>query len=148
MNLIERNPTKALELTSSLRETARQRVIDSVIEAAANEHLQNYLKLHVFRDGEVRWTEFNNRSSDIIDDQAKTFSPVPSVATVGTGSYQCNCGHCNDSGYESKAAAIDDAVGDSDLFELEQSMLERFDAIPVGYFDDENEAWEALQEVR
>ena len=121
----------------NLRETARQSVIENVVEAAIKEHLQNYFKLHIFRDGEARWVEFSDRSSGIIDAQAKTFSPVPSIATVGTGGYQCNCDHCNDAGYESKSAAIDDAVGGSDLSELEASMLERFDAIPVGYFDDE-----------
>jgi hypothetical protein len=145
--------------TTTLRETARQTVIDSVPERAANEHRRNYRKLHVYRDGDVHWTEHINHSDDIIDSGADHFAAIPSVACVGTGSYVCNCDYCNEvyseqdealaaeqgreydkaAKYQDDEEAISDAVANSDLSDLEADMLAEFDQIPVGYFSDEEE---------
>ena len=146
--------------TTNLRSSARQTVIDSVSERATYEHKRNFHKLHVYRDGDVRWTEHINRSDDIIDSGADHFAAIPSVACVGTGSYTCNCDFRNevysekDEAYAieqgreyDKAAkyadddeAIADAVANSDLSDLEADMLAEFDAIPAGYFSDEEDA--------
>jgi len=142
-----------------MRETARQAVIDAVNEAAAWGHRRNYHKLHVWRDGDVRWSEYINRTDDTIDRGADHFAAVPSVACEGTGSVTCNCDWCNevysaedearaldedrvyhkDEKYKDQEAAIADAVADSDLSDLEAAMLAEFDRIPAGYFNDEEE---------
>lgn len=143
---------------TTIRATARQAVIDSVPERAALEHARNYHKLHIWRDGAVSWSEHINRSDDIIDSGAKHFAAVPSVACVGTGSYACDCDYCNeiydadnearaaergeeydkDAKYSTTQEAIDDAVSNSDLSDVEDAMLAEFDEIEVGYFDDED----------
>jgi hypothetical protein len=122
---------------TSLRLTAHQNIIDSVTEAASKGHERNYEKLHVRRDGSVSWFESINASDDIIDGHADHFCAVPSVVTVGTGSYACNCDYCEDKGYETRADAIADAVAESDIAFLEESMLKALDGIPAGYFNDE-----------
>jgi len=123
--------------TATLRQSARELVSASVTEAATKGHEQNYEKLHVYRNGTVQWFESINKTDDVIDRHADHFTAVKSVVTVGTGGYACNCDHCNDTGYESKADAVADAVS-CDLSDLEQSMLDTFDEIPNGYFDDED----------
>ena len=143
----------------TLRDTARELVADSVVEAAALDHQRNYHKIHIRRDGTVSFTESINRSDDLIDDGADHFAAIPSVATVGTGSVVCNCDYCNevynetdeqlakddgrsydkDAKYATHADAIADAVANSDLGDMESDMLARFDEIPAGYFDDEDE---------
>lgn len=145
--------------TTKLRAAARQAVIDNVRERATLEHRKNYHKLHVYRDGDVDWTEHINRSDDIIDRDAKHFAPIPSVACVGTGSCACNCDFCDmiysevdeafalengreydkSSKFQTQEDAITDAVAESDLWELEADMLREFNEIPVGYFNDEDE---------
>jgi hypothetical protein len=42
-----------------------------------------------------------------------------------------------DAKYENVSDAIADAVGASDLSDLERTMLDALNEIPVGYFDDE-----------
>jgi len=143
--------------TKTLRSAARELVAESVTEAAALSHERNYHKLHIRRDGSVNWSESINRSDDIIDDRADEFAAVPSVITTGTGSFACNCDHCEDvydaadeamaveqgreydkaAKYASRADAIADAVSESDLTDIENAMLAAFDEIPEGYFDDE-----------
>ena len=143
--------------TTTIRETARQSVIEQATEYCRLSHERDYSKLHVYRDGSVRWNEFNNESSDIIDSDADHFCAIQSVATVGTGSYCCNCQHCNevynaveeeraiedgrkydkDSKYATFAEAITDAIGASDIGEVEEMLAKNFDAIEVGYFTDE-----------
>jgi hypothetical protein len=144
---------------TTLRSTARQAVIKSVSEAAAYDHQRNYHKLHIDRDGDVRWTEHINQSDDIIDSGADHFAAIPSVAVAGTGSICCNCDYCDevyyaedeqlakdqgrdydrDAKYADEGEAIADAVANSDLSGLEADMLAEFDAIPAGYFNDEEE---------
>lgn len=145
-------------IKTSLRETARQRVIDNVSECAAYQHRHHYHKLHIHRNGDVEWTNHINTTDDFIDRDADHFAPIPSVATVGTGSYACNCEYCNmvyherdeafakendrpydrTEKYETQEEAIADAVADSDLSDLEADMLAEFDRrISAGYFDDE-----------
>ena len=142
----------------TMRDTARRFVIeDEIAERLRLEHERNYHKLHVHRDGTVGWSEYNNESSDTIDDRAEGFAAIPSVAMVGTGSYVCNCDHCNqvfnaddqeraiedgreydkDAKYATREEAVVDAVVNSDTAEVEEDMLRAFDAIPTGYFDDE-----------
>lgn len=99
----------------TLRETAKQNVIDSVTEAATKQHERSYEKLHVNRDGTVSWFE----------------------SSVCTRSFGCNCDYCNDC-YDD--GAIADAVGDSDLSGTEEQMLSRVGDIPLGYFNDEAES--------
>jgi len=143
--------------TTTLRSEARLKVIDSVAECADYEHRKTYHKLHVYRDGDVRWTQHLSQSDDIIDSGAARFQAVPSVACVGTGSHCCNCDYCDDvyypeaealaieqgrkydkdSKYADDDAAIADAVANSDLSDMEADMLEHFDTIPAGYFGDE-----------
>lgn len=118
------------------RDTARQNVIDSVNEAARKSHGRNYEKLHVLRDGTVSWFESINRTDDIIDPEAGGFQAIQSVGTYGTGSFGCNCDHCQDAGYASKEEAVDDAVW-CDQSDIETAMLAALDAIPAGYFADE-----------
>ena len=131
--------------TTTARETARQLVIDSVSEAAHKSHERNYEKLHVHRDGTVSWFESINRSDDLIDSEADGFALIPSVITVGTGGYACNCDYCNDIGKVidgevlTAEDAIGNAVGDADLSDMEADMLRNFDEIPVGYFGDERD---------
>jgi hypothetical protein len=142
---------------SIMRSTARQCVIESVTERAGYEHRSNYHKLHIRRDGSVNWLEIINKSDDIIDDQADHFRAVRSVACVGTGSFACNCDFCSEvyhpldetlaieagrkydraAKYDSVAEAITEAISNSDLTGIEADMLAEFDAIPAGYFDDE-----------
>jgi hypothetical protein len=142
-----------------LRSAARQSVIDSVSDCAAYGHQRNYHKLHIGRDGYVRWAEHINQSDDIIDSGAERFSAIPSVACAGTGSICCNCDYCDevyyagdeqlakdqghyydrDAKYADEDEAIADAVANSDLSGLEADMLAEFDAIPAGYFNDEEE---------
>jgi len=121
--------------TITLREIAWQAIIDSVYEGAANGHRRNYHKLHIYRDGDVRWTEHIDRSDDIIDRAADHFAAIPSVACVGTGPYACNCDYCNEIG--DKEEAIREAAANSDLSDLEAAMLAEFERVPTGYFDDE-----------
>ncbi len=128
------------------REIARKNVIDSVTEAATKSHGRNYHKLHVWRYGSVSWFESDNPSSDIIDAGADGFRAVRSVARMGTGGYDCNCDHCKDAGYANKADAIADAAG-CDLSDIQESMLGEFDAIEVGYFDDESQLASAIEAV-
>lgn len=124
----------------TLRETAKQNVIDSVTEAATKQHERNYEKLHVYRDGTVSWFESINRTDDIVDRHADSFQAIPSVCTVGTGGYACNCDHCNDPNYATLPDAIAGAVGDSDLSDTEKQMLSSLGDIPLGYFNDEAES--------
>lgn len=131
------NERDEMKNTMTLREKAAEMIQASVKEAATKQHERNYEKLHVLRDGTVSWYESTNKSDDIIDRHADGFAPVPSVITVGTGSYTCNCDHCNDSGYETIGDAIADCVGSSDLSDIEATMLKNLDEIEVGYFDDE-----------
>jgi hypothetical protein len=134
------------------REQARQEISDQVADVAAQEHRPNYRKLHIRRDGTADF--------DLIDDKAEHFAAIPSVACVGTGGYACNCDYCNEvycaadearaaedgrkydreAKYETQEDAISDAVGDSDLSDLEARMLAALDEIEVGYFDDEEAA--------
>jgi hypothetical protein len=142
----------------SLREIAREAVIGQVQQAERYSHQRNYEKLHVRRDGTVSWFETINESSDLIDDQAETFCAIESVITTGTGSYACNCDWCNEvyhpdleklaqeqgrpydrsSKWDTQEDAIEAAVSDSDLTGIEAGMLQRFDAIAEGYFNDES----------
>ena len=141
--------------------TIRQTIIDSISDRAAEyehkSHELNYEKLHVYRDGELRWTESINASDDIIDSEAEGFAAIPSLATTGAGSCSCNCDYCNevysakaeeyaieqgrkyvrDEKYATHEDAINDAVANSDLSDIETMMLEALDEIPVGYFRDE-----------
>src|SRR5208337_319090 len=141
----------------TIRKTARELVIEQVSAAATKAHERNYEKLHINRDGSINWSECINKSDDVIDRYADHFSAVPSVITVGTGSFGCNCDYCDevynadveasclwiegkydrDNKYDSYADAIADAVSNSDLSDLESSMLASFDSIEIGYFDDE-----------
>lgn len=125
----------------SLRQMARQYVIDSVTECATKSHEQDYNKLHVWRDGTVSWSESFSKSDDIIDRQASDFRAVESVACVGTGSLVCNCPHCDlvgtPNGYTTQAEAVRDSIGEYGTGDVEEGMLAEFDAIPAGYFDDE-----------
>lgn len=143
--------------TATFREIARQGVIDSVSDAATKMHERNYKKLHINRDGTVSWFECINKSDDLIDGKADGFQAIRSVVTVGTGSTDCNCDHCNevysvldektakdqgreynaDEKYQTYEDAIANAVGDSDLSELEGDMLSKLDHIEIGYFSDE-----------
>lgn len=139
----------------TLRSIAQQAVIEAVTDRAAYEHMPNYYKLHVYRDGAVGWTEHIDRLSDIIDSHAEHFAAVPSVCCVGTGSYACNCEYCNarisalhsddepipQGCYETRDEAIQAAVADSDLSGLEADMLAQLDAIPLGYFNDEESVY-------
>jgi hypothetical protein len=142
----------------TLREKATQNIVASAPEYAAYEHERNYRKLHVRRDGSVAWSEFIDRHSDLIDEQAQGFAAVPSVATVGTGSCMCNCDYCisvydaaeeataiedgreykREEKWESRAEAVREAVAASDLAGIEEMMLARLDEIPQGYFNDED----------
>jgi len=146
-------------MENTLRTTARELIVASVTECAEYDHMRNYRKLHVYRDGSINWSECINKSDDIIDSQAEGFQAVQSVACVGTGSIDCNCDYCNEvynaeseafahergreydksTKYDSQAEAIADAVSNSDLSGLEADMLAEFDSIPVGYFNDEPE---------
>lgn len=148
---------ETIRTTMTMRETARKNVIDSVTEAATKSHERNYEKLHVLRDGTVSWFESTNKSDDIIDRQADGFAAIPSVGTFGTGGYACNCDYCDevysavdeqnaiDDGreydksakYATQTDAIADAVGNSDLGDIEAEMLRQLDSIEAGYFDDE-----------
>ena len=143
--------------SGSLRSAARQAVIDAVAVRAAHEHQRNFHKLHIYRDGHLRWSEHINQSDDIIDSRADQFGPIPSVACVGTGTHSCNCEYCNEvysatdeayaieqgeeydksTKYADRYEAIADAVANADLSELEADMLAQLDAIEIGYFDDE-----------
>ena len=143
--------------TETLRIKARQAVIAAVPDAATHQHRPNYHKLLIERDGTANWTEFLNKWEDLIDSDAYGFAAVPSVACVGTGAVVCNCEHCNDvynavdearaieegreydrsEKYATAEEAISDAVANSDLDSLEIDMLAEFEAIPLGYFDDE-----------
>jgi hypothetical protein len=123
---------------TTLRETARQNVIDSMREAAAFSHRRNFHRLHVRRDGTVTWFDSISKSDDIIDDRADGFAPIPSVGVWGTDGYACNCDFCSDAGYEGDIdAAIADAVGAGLDDSIEEEALRAFDEIPAGYFDDE-----------
>jgi hypothetical protein len=156
---------------ATLRSAARELVIEQVPGAAHKGHERNYEKLYVHRDGDVRWTECINKSDELIDDQSdsRSIAAIPSVCTVGTGSFSCNCDYCNavfdqtgedlaadsarfvdsaaqaearqkyrnEHSYASETEAVDDAVANSDLEDLEALMLAQFDAIEIGYFDDE-----------
>jgi hypothetical protein len=127
----------------TLRETARQSVSEELTTAAQLGHETNYNKLHIYRDGTVSWTESINRSDDLIDSQAEGFCAIPSVITTGNGSISCNCDYCNEIGNEVDGVeytakdAIQDAVADSDLTDTLDMMLNNFDEIAIGYFDDE-----------
>ncbi len=79
---------------SNLRSIARELAIEQVSAAASKEHEPNYGKLHIYRDGSVRWTEHINQFDHIIDGEAEYLCAIPSVACVGTGSYSCNCEYC------------------------------------------------------
>lgn len=123
----------------SIRETARESVIAEAPARCAYEHKRNYWKLHISRDGEVRWDEYADQHSDIIDRGAKGFAAVPSVARVGTGSCACNCDYCAGPFTDTwtQDDAIQQAAEDSDVADVERIMLEAFDKIHVGYFSDE-----------
>lgn len=141
---------------TTLRNAARELVTEEAHEAAKKAHARNHHKLHVRRDGTLNWFESINQSDDIIDDGADHFCAVRSVITVGTGSCACNCDHCDavyspeaeqdakergdaydrDSKYETAEEAILGAAGENASY-LEDDMLREFDAIPAGYFDDE-----------
>ena len=149
------------EAVMTKREQARQEISDQVADVAAQEHRRNYRKLHIRRDGTADFGfDCINTSDDLIDDKAEHFAAIPSVACVGTGGYACNCDYCNEvycaedearaaedgrkydreAKYETQEDAISDAVGDSDLSDLEARMLAALDEIEVGYFDDEEVA--------
>jgi hypothetical protein len=128
------------QTTTTSRQTARAAVLAQVSARMRREHLMQYHKLHVRRDGTVNWFECINKSDDIIDGGANHFAAVPSVCCVGTGSCVCNCLHCDDKDYASQEEAISDAVLDADDSFAEAEMLAALDAIPVGYFDDETDA--------
>jgi hypothetical protein len=152
--------TQSMEDVTTLREKARTAVHEEVQKRAELEHSRNYHKLHIRRDGSIHWTESIDRASDIIDDGADHFAAVKSVVCVGTGSCTCNCDYCNDvysaddeqlakdegrtykadEKYPTEHDAIADAIANSDLTEIEQAMLEQFDEIEQGYFDDEQAA--------
>jgi hypothetical protein len=143
----------------TLRSTARDLVIEQVSAAAHKQHERNYEKLHINRDGSVNWSESINESDDIIDRYADHFCAVPSVITAGTGSYSCNCPFCDEIGKYLTAdgskvvdadspeaeggeeidadLAISNAVSDNGTSDLEDEMVAAFDAIDIGYFDDE-----------
>ena len=143
---------------TTLRGAVRSLINDDVLfDASRLGHIRNYHKLHVRRDGSLNWFESINKSDDIIDSGADHFAAVPSLITVGTGSCTCNCDHCNDvydaadealakeqgreydkdAKYPRFEDAIADAVADGGTEELERIMSEALDAIPEGYFDDE-----------
>jgi hypothetical protein len=122
-----------------MREQARELVIEQVPERARLDHCRNWHKLHVHRDGSLNWFETFDRNNDIIDDDAPSFAAIKNICVVGTGSHSCNCDYCNDAGFDSIDDAIHAAVVDSDLSGVEENMLANFDAIEVGYFDDEEQ---------
>jgi hypothetical protein len=144
---------------TTLRSAAREAISQELTDAARKEHESNYEKLHIYRDGSLSWCEFIDQNSDLIDDEADGFAPIPSLITVGTGSVACNCDYCNmvysatneayaladgrpyarEDMYTTLDEAIADAVANSDLDDLERTMLDALDEIPVGYFDDEAE---------
>jgi len=138
---------KETKMTMTLREQARDFVTDQAGKYAELDHARNYHRLHVRRDGSVAWTEFHDSSSDLIDGQANHFCAIHSVARVGTGSYVCNCDYCGSVVYPQNrqdettdrqlAEAVQMAVDDSDLDSIAAAMLEKFDGIEAGYFDDE-----------
>ena len=149
----------------SLRENAEAAVIEAVSAAAIRQHEPNYGKLYIERDGTVSWREFISASSGSIDREADGFREVPYVILAGTGWARCNCDYCNAiydvreerealadgreydraAKYGTQAEAINDAVNNSDLSDLEQGMLTAFATIKLGYFNDEPDA--ALQGV-
>jgi hypothetical protein len=129
-----------METTKSLRDAAREAIQDAVTEAARQSHQRNYHRLHIWRDGTITWDEFLDQSSDTIDCEADQFAPVPTITMQGTGGFRCNCDYCESAKrgeYQSQEKAIDDAIADSDLSDLETGMLKALDAIPAGYFADE-----------
>jgi hypothetical protein len=131
---------------NTLREKAIEMIQASVTEAATKDHQRNYEKLHVLRNGTVSWFESINKSDDIIDQHADGFAAIPSVVTVGTGGYGCNCDHCNEIGktIDGEVVTAEDAiyncVSDSDLSGLDSRMVDAVDEIEIGYFDDEEVA--------
>lgn len=143
---------------TTLRSAAQAAISEQLTEAARKGHERNYEKLHVYRDGSLSWFESIDKNSDLIDGEADGFAAIPSLITVGTGSYACNCDYCNmvysatdeanaladgrkyyarEDMYSTTDEAIADAVANSDLDDLERTMLDALDEIPVGYFDDE-----------
>src|ERR1035437_5996148 len=80
--------------TTTLRATARQTVMDSVSACAGKRHEEAYQTLYVYRNGVVDWDWHYDQNEQRIDKWAKTLDTIPAVATVGTGSFRCNCDYC------------------------------------------------------
>lgn len=114
------------------RETARQALAAEVPAYIQKQHEKNYEKLHVWSDGSLCWREYINQSDDTIDGRAARFQAVPSVACVGTGSVSCDCDWCRDGG-DIESYDMDGSENDA----IEACMVEQFDTIERGYFDDE-----------
>lgn len=127
------------ETPTTLRAAIAAQIDLLAVEADKKSHRRNYSKLHVMRDGTVRWGEFINLSDDLIDDRADRFQAIANLCVVGTGSCECNCDYCSDSNYESIEDAIGDAVCDGDRSMMESDMQAELDRIPAGYFADEDE---------
>ena len=124
----------------TLRNKARETMTEEeVANAARMSHELNYHTLHIYRNGTMRWHEAHNENDDLIDRDADHFQALPSVIRVGTGTTDCNCHYCDAAREEGQDhdEAIRFALSESDLTGLERMMLNEFDLIPIGYFDDE-----------
>ena len=140
---------------SSIRTTALDAALTQVLAAARKSHELNYETLYVGTDGEVYWSESINKSDRQYYRDRPGMVYIESLLQVGTGSWSCNCDHCNmvgqPDGYESDEDAIADAVTAGDNTAYEDIITARMDAdclhdrdtsvsgIPYGYFDDEQD---------
>lgn len=125
---------------TTLRETLRETLDDLAAVAVAHQHDRNYWTLYVYSDGDTAWAEETDSSwGRIAADNDSTGSAQYQawlLRNLGTGSCACNCDHCLAGG------GMDDYP---DIAEAESEMVRRMeealDALPQGYFDDEdNEA--------
>lgn len=126
---------KGDEKSVSLREAARLAVSGEVTTNIEKRHTRNHHRLYVRRNGSLYWGEEACASDELINRGAATFAPLPSIVLVGTGSIRCDCDWCADGG------TVDvTEVDGSEMDAVEAWMLDAFDVIPVGYFDDEEAA--------
>ena len=116
----------------TIRHTARAAVSNETAPNIEKRHQRNYHRLYVRRDGSLHWGEESSADTQLIDHGAASFAPVPNVALVGTGSIGCDCDWCADGG----TVDVSDVDGD-EIDAVEACMLDEFDTIPRGYFDDE-----------
>lgn len=105
-------------------------------------------RLDCRRDGRLAW-RYDARGTRTIDDQADGCRPIPTLVTVGYG-YACNCEDCDtmwgEISHPSRdfAAAWEDVDRDNWDATYEErdaalkEMAAALDAIPQGYFDDED----------